>query len=67
MARQRSDPKVKEYMKSHPGAVERVQARYDELKSMPICDLCALASATDHDDRMRMRFITEIIKGEAKK
>ena len=34
MANRYGDPKVKEFMKTHPDEVAKVQKRYDELKEL---------------------------------
>ena len=60
MANRYGDPKVKEFMKTHPDEVATVQRRYDELKELSLEELVRRAPA-DVVAKVRDKLIVGIV------
>ena len=61
MANRYGDPRVKEWMKEHQTEVAKIQAKYDELKSLSQAELLEMAPE-DVVAKVRAQLIVGIVK-----
>ena len=66
MANRYGDPKVREWMREHEDEVEKVQARYDELKALSLQSLVE-AAPKGTVEKCRGVLISSIIAAESEK